>query len=169
MYKSWFILWSVSLLSGVDHTKFPHFFPFTDFVASPSCITKWLKYPLCPLSVFPDGRAADIVFVKYRLCPLSVFPDGRAADVVFVTLFWIAVGTAVAWYGSSCAMPGGHCLNILLFWRRSTAAWLVFRVGTCLEVSLFFPPSHLSPSLTSLLTSVDVNNIQSFFLSLVLN
>ena len=36
-------------------------------------------------------------------------------------------------------MLDGYCLNILLFWRRSTAA-LVFRVGACLEVSLFCPP-----------------------------
>ena len=53
-------------------------------------------------------------------------------------------------------MSDGHCLNILLFWRRSTAA-LVCRVGACLEVSLFFPPfSHSSPSLIGLLASVDV-------------
>ena len=43
-----------------------------------------------------------------------------------------------------CAMPDGHCCNILLFWRRSTAA-LVFWVGTCLEVSLFFPAFPLVP------------------------
>ena len=36
-------------------------------------------------------------------------------------------------------MPDGHCLNILLFWWRSTAA-LVFRVGACFEVSVFCPP-----------------------------
>ena len=53
-------------------------------------------------------------------------------------------------------MPDGHCLNILLFWRQSTAA-LVFRVGACLEVSLFSPPlSRSSPSLIDLLASVDV-------------
>ena len=34
----------------------------------------------------------------------------------------------------------GHCLNILLFWRRSTAASLVSRVGACFEVSLGFCP-----------------------------
>ena len=53
-------------------------------------------------------------------------------------------------------MPDGHCLNILLFWRRSTAA-SVFRVGACFEVSLFCPPfPHSSPSLIGLLASVDV-------------
>ena len=49
-------------------------------------------------------------------------------------------------------MPDGHCLNILLFWRRSTAA-SVFRVCTCFKVQLF---SHSSPSLIGLLASVDV-------------
>ena len=42
-------------------------------------------------------------------------------------------------WDSNCVVPDGHCLNILLFWRRSTAA-LVFRVGACFEVSLFCPP-----------------------------
>ena len=71
--------------------------------------------------------------------PLLRFPNGGATDIVVVTLFCIAVGTAIAWGGGRCAMPDGHCLNILLFWRRSTAA-LVFRVGACFEVSLFCPP-----------------------------
>ena len=74
-----------------------------------------------------------------------------------VILFRITVGTAIA---CRCAMPDGHCLNSLLSRRRSTAA-LVFRVGACLEVSLFYPPpppsfSHSSPSLIGLLASVDV-------------
>ena len=55
-----------------------------------------------------------------------------------------------------CAMASGHCLNILFFWRRSTAS-LVFGVGACLESSLFLLPP-LSPSLTGLLASVDVKN-----------
>ena len=67
---------------------------------------------------------------------LQLFPNGGATDIVFVTLFCIAVGTAIAWYGGRCAMPDRHCPNILLFWRRSTAA-LVFRVGAWFEVSLF--------------------------------
>ena len=76
----------------------------------------------------------------------------------FVTLFRITVGTAIAWCCGRCTMPDGHCLNSLLSWPRSTAA-LVFRVGACLEVSLFCPPppfSHSSPSLIGLLASVDV-------------
>ena len=55
-------------------------------------------------------------------------------------------------------MPDGHCLNILLFWRRSTAA-SVFRVGACFEVSLFCPPFPLVPvpnTVIDLLASVDV-------------
>ena len=87
---------------------------------------------------------------------LQLFPNGGTTDIVFVTLFCIAVGTAIARCGGRCAMPNGHCLNILLFWRRSTAA-LVFRVAACFEVSLFCPPfPHSSPSLIGLLASVDV-------------
>jgi len=66
------------------------------------------------------------------LLSLQLFPNSGATDIVFVTLFCIAAGTATAWCGR-CAMLGGHCFNVLLFWRRSTAA-LVFRVGACLEV-----------------------------------
>ena len=65
-------------------------------------------------------------------------------DLVIVTLFCIPVGTAIAWCGGRCAMPDGHCLNIWLFLRRSTAA-LVFRVGVCFEVSLFSPPFPTRP------------------------
>ena len=69
--------------------------------------------------------------LRVGLLSLQLFPNGEATDVVFVTLFRIAVGTAIApWYGSCCAMPGEHCRNILLLWRRSMAA-LVFRVGGC--------------------------------------
>ena len=93
---------------------------------------------------------------RVGLLLLRLFPNGGATDIVFVTLFCIAVRTAIAWCGGRCAMPNGHCLNILLFWRRSTAA-LVFRVGACFEVSLFYPPIfHSSPSLIGLLASVDV-------------
>ena len=65
-------------------------------------------------------------------------------DIVTVTLFYIAVGTAIAWCCGRCAMPDGHCLNILLFLRRSTAAF-VFRVGACFEVSLFCPSFPTRP------------------------
>ena len=74
-------------------------------------------------------------------------------DIVFVTLFHIAVGTAIAWCSGRCAMPDGHCLNILLFWRWSTAA-LVFRVDACF--TLLSPFSHSSLSLIGLVTSVDI-------------
>ena len=75
-------------------------------------------------------------------------------DTVFVTLFRIAVGqqlrgTVVA------AQCRRNRHNILLFWRRSTASLLVFRIGACLESSLF-PLSSLSPFLIGLLASVDV-------------
>ena len=54
-----------------------------------------------------------------------------------------------SWDGGRCPTPDGHCLNILLFWRRSTAA-LVFRVGACFEVSLFCPLfPHSFPSFCS--------------------
>ena len=75
---------------------------------------------------------------------LQLFPNGGATDIVLVTLFCIAVGTAMAWCCGHCVMPDGHCRNILLFWRRSTAA-LVFRVGACFEVSLFCPLFPLVP------------------------
>ena len=96
--------------------------------------------------VSPEDIKSRVVELGLRvgLLLLQLFPTGGATDIVFVTLFCIAVGTAVAWYGSCCAMPGGHCLNILLFWRRFTVA-LVFRVGACLEVSLFCPPFPTRP------------------------
>ena len=81
-----------------------------------------------------------------------VLPNGGATDIVFVTLFCIAVGTAVVWCGGRCTMPDKHCLNILLFWQRSMAA-LVFQVGTCMKVSLLSP---FSASLIGLLASMDI-------------
>ena len=50
------------------------------------------------------------------LLSFQLFPSGGATDIVFVTLFSIAVGTA-----------------------------LVFRVGARLEVSLFFPSFSTRP------------------------
>ena len=78
---------------------------------------------------------------RVGLLLLQLFPNGGATDIVFVTLFCTAVGTAVAWCGGCCTVPGGHCHNILLFWRRSTAA-LVFRVGACFEISLVPVPNR---------------------------
>ena len=82
--------------------------------------------------------------LRVGLLSLQLFPNGGATDIVFETLSCTAVVTAIGWCCGRCAMPDGHCLNIPLYWRRSTAA-LVFRVGACLEVSLFFPCSHLVP------------------------
>ena len=50
--------------------------------------------------------------LRAGLLLLQLFSIGGAADIVFVTLFRITVGTATAWYGGCCAMPGRHCLNI---------------------------------------------------------
>ena len=98
--------------------------------------------------VSPEENKSREVVLGYRerdgLLLLQLFPNGGATDIVFVTLFCIAVGTAIAWCGGRCAMPDGHCLNILLFWRRSTAA-LVFRVGARFEVSLFYSPFPTRP------------------------
>ena len=82
--------------------------------------------------------------LKVGLLWLQLFPTGGATDTVFVTLFCIAAATAIAWYTSRCAMQSRHCLNILLFWRRSTNS-LVFRVGACLESSLSPHPPNPHP------------------------
>ena len=85
-----------------------------------------------------------VLGLRVGLLLLQLFSNGEATDIVFVTLFCIAAGTAIAWCGGRCAMPDGHCLNISLFWRRSTGA-LVFWVGACFEVSLFCPPFPTRP------------------------
>ena len=81
-----------------------------------------------------------VLGLRVGLLLLQLFPNGGATDIVFVTLFRIAAGTAIAWCGGRCAMPDGHYLNILLFWRRSTGA-LVFWVGAC----FFCPPFPTHP------------------------
>ena len=73
----------------------------------------------------------------------SCFPAAEL-QTLSLWLFCVAVGTATVWCGGHCAMPDGHCLNILLFWRQSMAA-LVFLVGACFEVSLFCPPFPTRP------------------------
>ena len=90
-------------------------------------------YPVSPEEI--KSREVELG-LRVGLLSLQLFPNGGATDIVFVTLFCIAVGTAIAWCGARCAMPDGHCLNILLFWRRSAAA-LVFRVGT--RFTLLYP------------------------------
>ena len=86
---------------------------------------------------------------------LHLFPSGGATDIVFVTLFCIAVGTAIAWCGGRCTMPDGHCFNVLLFWRRSTAA-LDFGLAPASRFQSPVPFSHSSPSPIGLLASVHV-------------
>ena len=81
---------------------------------------------------------------RVGLLLLQLFPSGGATDIVIVTLFCIAVGTAIPWCCGRCAVSDRLCLNIMLVWRPSTAA-LVFRVGACFEVSLFCPPFPLGP------------------------
>ena len=98
----------------------------------------------------PEEIKSKEVVLGYRervgLLLLQLFPNGETTDTVFVTLFCIAVGTAIAaWCCGRCAMPDGHCRNILLFWRRSTAALVVFRAGARFEVSLFCPPFPTRP------------------------
>ena len=63
--------------------------------------------------VSPEEVKSREVELGWRagLLLLQLFPNGGATDIVFVTLFRIAVGTATAWCGGRCAMPGGHCLN----------------------------------------------------------
>ena len=75
-------------------------------------------------------KSREVSWGRVGLLLLQLLPSSGATDIVFVTLFCIAVGTPNAWCCGRCAMPDGRCLNILLFWRRSTAA-LVFRVGAC--------------------------------------
>ena len=100
-------------------------------------------------------RREVVLGLRVGLLSLQLFPTGGATDIVFVTLFCIAVGTAIAWCCGRCAMPDGHCLNILLFWRRSTAG-LVFGLAPVSRFHFSVPLPHSSPSLVGLLVSVDV-------------
>ena len=65
--------------------------------------------------VSPEEIKSREVVLGWRvgLLLLQLFPSGGATDIVFVTPFCIAVGTANAWFDGRCAMPDGHCLNIL--------------------------------------------------------
>ena len=94
----------------------------------------------------PEEIKNRVMVLGWRvgLLLLQLFANGGATDIVFVTLFCITVGTAIAWCGGRCAMPDGHCPNILLFCQGSTVA-LVFWVGACFEVSLFCPPFPIRP------------------------
>ena len=58
-------------------------------------------------------KSREVVLgLRVGLLLLQLFPCGGATDIVFVTLFCIAVGTAVAGCGGRGAMPDGHCLNL---------------------------------------------------------
>ena len=81
---------------------------------------------------------------RVGLLLLQLFPNGGATDIIFVTQFCIAVGIAVGAMVAAQCRTDTALINILLFWRRSTAA-LVFRVGACFEVSLFCPPFPTRP------------------------
>ena len=53
-----------------------------------------------------------VLGLRVGLLLLQLFPNGGATDIVFVTLFCIAVGTAIAWCGGRCRMLDGRCRNI---------------------------------------------------------
>ena len=86
---------------------------------------------------------------------LQLFPIGGATDIVYVTLFCIAVGTAVAWYCGLCAMPDGHSRNTVVLaavhGNLGLPGWRLFRGFTLLS-----PFSHSSPSIIGLLASLGV-------------
>ena len=51
-------------------------------------------------------KSREVVLgLRVGLLLLQLFPNGGARDIVFVTLFCIAVGTAIAWCGGRCTMP----------------------------------------------------------------
>ena len=82
---------------------------------------------------------------RVGLLSLQLFPNGGATDIVFVTVLhsgWDS--NCVVWQLLRNAGQTLPLINILLFWRLSTAA-LVFRVGACLEVSFFCPPFPTRP------------------------
>ena len=103
-----------------------------------------------------------VLGLRVGLLLLQLFSNGEATDIVFVTLFCIAAGTAIAWYGSCRAMPSGHCLNIFVVLAAvrgilGLPGWRLTPVFTLLP---HFPAS--SPSLVGHLASVDVKQNYSF-------
>ena len=104
--------------------------------------------------------------LRVGLLLLQLFPNGGATDIVFVTLFCIAVGTALAWCGGRCAMPDGHCLSIKKKNCSEGGPRQPWSSGL-VPVSRFHssvPLSHSSPSIIGLLASLDVKQ-QSLSLS----
>ena len=94
----------------------------------------------------PQISPAEIKSREVELClrvgllPLQVFLNGGATDIV--TLFCIAVGTAIVWYDGRCAMPDGHCL--LTFCCSSGGPRQPWSSGLA-PVSRFHSSSPLSP------------------------
>ena len=95
---------------------------------------------------------------RVGLLLLHLFPNGGAMDTIFVTLFCIAVGTAIVWCDGCCAMPDGHCLNILLFWHPqqpwSSGLTPVSRSHSSIPLFPLVMSSHMV--LIGLLASMDV-------------
>ena len=81
--------------------------------------------------------------LRVGLLLLRLFPNGGATDIVFVTV-------PHSIWDSNCVVrkllrnAGGHCLNTVLFWRRSTAA-LVFGLAPVSSLYSSFPLSPLVP------------------------
>ena len=93
--------------------------------------------------------------LKVALLLRQLFPSSGATDTVFGTPFRTAVGTAIAWYTSCCAMPSGHCRTFCCSgggprYARSSG------LAPAIEPSLSRPLLPLSPSLANILVSVDV-------------
>ena len=64
----------------------------------------------------PEEIKSREVVLGYRERELDVFCFSCFPTAELRTLpLCIAVGTEIAWCGGRCAMPDGHCLNILLF------------------------------------------------------
>ena len=78
---------------------------------SPGEIKRW-EVSWTHKEVSPEEIKSREVELGLRagLLLLQLFPNGGATpDIVFVTLFCIAVGTAITWCGGRCAVPdAGH-------------------------------------------------------------
>ena len=88
---------------------------------------------------------------------LQLFPNGGATDIVFVNQFCTAVETAIAWCCGRCAMPDGHCHNILCSGGGPRQPWSS-RLAPVSRFHSSVPFSHSSPSLMGLLASVTLSS-----------
>ena len=99
------------------YCRFPQTYDFANERESPGEIKRReVSWTLTKKLVQRRSRARRWCWARGELdffC-LRLFPNGGATDIVFVALFCIAVGPAIAWCGGRCAMPDGHCRNILL-------------------------------------------------------